>query len=145
MPTTDFALELQYKMAKFAYTPPQHRSSEVYIPHHLQECEFDFVRNDTIRRPLTPTYTGPLKVLNRADKHITIKRGKNRGTVSIDRVKPAFIEKADPSTDSPSDISADSSEPSPKVQLYTTAPTRKQTKFGWKAIFPRNFKSYIYF
>ena len=46
------------------------KSSDVYVPHHLQECEFVFVRNDTMRRPLTPTHTGPFKVLNRADKRV---------------------------------------------------------------------------
>ena len=69
-PTTDFAQELLCKMAKLAYTPPRHKSSDVYVPHHLQEYEFVFGRNDTIRRPLTPTYSGPLKVLNCPDKHI---------------------------------------------------------------------------
>ena len=80
-------------MAKLAYTPLRYKSSDVYVPCHLQECEFIFVRNDTIRRPLTPIYTGPLKVLSHADKHITIRRGNNKDTVSIDQVKPAFIEK----------------------------------------------------
>ena len=56
-PTTDFAQELQCNMAKLAYTPPRNKSSDVYVPRHLQECDFVFVRNDTIRRPLTPTYT----------------------------------------------------------------------------------------
>ena len=98
-----------------------------------------------IRHPLTPTYTGPFKVLNRADKHITIKRGNNRDTVSIDTMKHAFIEKADLSTDTPSDASADSSEPSPEVPPGTTAPTRKQTKSGQKITSPRKFKSSIYF
>ena len=132
-------------MAKLALTPPRHKSSDVYVPHHLQECEFVSVRNGTIRRPLTPTYTGPLKVLSRADKHITIRRGNNKDTVSIDRVKPAFIEKEVSSTGTPSDTSADSSESSPEVQPDTTAPTKKQTKSGRKVTFPRKFKSYIYF
>ena len=83
-------------------------------------------------------------LLNRADKHITIRRG-NKDTVSIDRVKLAFIEKEDSSTGTPSDTSADSSKPSPKVQPDTTAPTKKQTKSGRKVTFPRKFKSYIDF
>ena len=113
-------------MAKLAYTPPRHKSSDVYVPRHLQECEFIFVRNDTIRHPLIPTYTAPFKVPSRADKHITIRRGNNKDTVSIDRVKPAFIEKVDSSTGTPSDTSADSSEPSPEVQPDTIASTKKQ-------------------
>ena len=68
-----------------------------------------------------------------------------KDTVSIDRVKPAFIEKEDSSTGTPSDTSADSSEPLPEVQPDTTAPTKKQTKSGWKVTFPKKFKSYIYF
>ena len=108
-------------MAQQAYTPPRHKSSDVYVSRHSEECEFIFVRNDTIRRPLTLTYTGPFKVF---------------GT---------FVEMADPSTGTPSDASTDSSEPSPEVQPDTTAPTKKQTKSGRKVTFPRKFKSYIYF
>ena len=51
---TNFAQEFQHKMAKLAYTP-----------HHLKECEFIFVGNDAVKRPLTPTYMGPFKVVNR--------------------------------------------------------------------------------
>ena len=42
-------------------------------------------------------------MFNHADKHITIKCSNNTDTISIDRVKPVFIEKGDPSTNAPSD------------------------------------------
>ena len=56
-PMTDFARELQHKMAKLAYTPTRYQSTDVYVPHH-QVCKFVFIRNEAIRYPLTPMYVG---------------------------------------------------------------------------------------
>ena len=89
-PPTNYAQELRNKMPQMAYTPPQHGSTHAYVPHHLKECEFIFVRNDAVKRPLTPTNTGPLKLPNCADKHIMIECSNNNSTVSIDRIKIAF-------------------------------------------------------
>ena len=64
-------------------------------------------------------YPGIFKVLNCTDKHISVKRGNNNDTVSIDQITPAFIQKATFTTNTPSDASTDSSEPSPDVQPTT--------------------------
>ena len=112
-PTMNFVQELQHKMPKLVYTPPQHRSTDIYIPHHLKECKILFLRRDAVKHPLTPMYPGLFKVLNCTDKHITINRGNHNDTVSIDQITLASIQKADLTT--PSDASTDSSEPSPDV------------------------------
>ena len=125
-------------MAKLVYTPPRHKSSDVYVPRHLQECEFVFV-NDTIRRPLTPTY-----IRGHSKYSAVLTNTLQLGAVIV-WVQLAFIEKEDSLTGTSSDTSADSSEPSPEVQPDTTTPTKKQTKSGRKVTFPRKFKSYIYF
>lgn len=54
--TTLFVRELCHKMAWLKYTPPQQQPTNSYIPQHLQGCEFIFIRNDTMRRPLTLAY-----------------------------------------------------------------------------------------
>ncbi|CAE1278972.1 unnamed protein product [Acanthosepion pharaonis] len=89
-----FPQELRHKMAQLKYTPPRQSSPAIHVPQQLQDCEFIFVRNDAVKKPLTPTYQGPFKVLKRSEKHLTIDRGSRTDTISIDRVKPAFLEKS---------------------------------------------------
>ncbi|CAE1326245.1 unnamed protein product [Acanthosepion pharaonis] len=91
--SSSFIQDLRLKMANLCYTPPRHCPSDIYLPHQLKDCEFVFVRNDSVKRPLTPAYTGPFRVLKRADKYFQIQKGIHTDNVSIDRLKPAFIEK----------------------------------------------------
>ncbi|CAE1285701.1 unnamed protein product [Acanthosepion pharaonis] len=100
--SSSFIQDLRLKMANLCYTPPRHCPSDIYLPHQLKDCEFVFVRNDSVKRPLTPAYTGPYRVLKRADKYFQIQKGIHTDNVSIDRLKPAFIEKPSSHTTSQS-------------------------------------------
>ncbi|CAE1307629.1 unnamed protein product [Acanthosepion pharaonis] len=91
-PTSPFVEELRHKMARQICNSAT-ATGESYIPQHLRDCKFVFVRNDAVRRPLTPAYQGPFQVLRRTDKHLTIKRANSTDTIAIDRTKPAFLEK----------------------------------------------------
>ena len=84
-PSTPFIQELRHKMARLKYTPPRQQQTGTFIPQHLRDCKYVFVRNDTVRKPLTPAYQGPYKVIRHSNKHITIRRGNTTDTVSIDR------------------------------------------------------------
>lgn len=130
---TPFIQELCQKMANLTYTPPWHRPTEIYILHQLQDYKFVFVRNDAIKWLLTLTYLGPFQVIDCSDKHLTIKQGDCTDTVSIDHVKPAFLERTHSTVDSATN-----------VQPYTTMPTEKWTSSGWRVIFSKNYKSYVY-
>ena len=55
----------------------------------LDEAEFVFVRRDAAHGPLQTPYTGPYRVLERADKYFVIQCGERRESVSIDRLKAA--------------------------------------------------------
>ena len=55
----------------------------------LEDAEFVFVRRDAAHGPLQTPYTGPYKVLERADKHFVIQCGERRESVSVDRLKAA--------------------------------------------------------
>ncbi|CAE1324893.1 unnamed protein product [Acanthosepion pharaonis] len=101
-------------MAQLKYTPPRQSSPTIHVPRQLQDCEFIFVRNDAVKKPLTPTYQGPFKVLKRSEKHLTIDRGSRTDTISIDRVKPAFLEK------SPREAEPVSTHPEPSPASTTT-------------------------
>ncbi|CAH8575646.1 unnamed protein product [Dicrocoelium dendriticum] len=48
--------------------------------------------SDGVRQPLPSPYIGPFKVLHRAIKAHTIDRGGRHEVVTIDRLKPAFME-----------------------------------------------------
>ncbi|GBO00731.1 hypothetical protein AVEN_263608-1 [Araneus ventricosus] len=46
---------------------------------------------DSVKPPLCQIYTGPHKVLKRTEKNFTIELNGRTSTVSIDRVKPAYL------------------------------------------------------
>lgn len=91
--TTSFVQELRQTMANLSYTPPWHRPTNIYVPNQQRYCTFVFMRNDAVKRPLTPTNLGPFQVSDRSDKHLTIKRGGCTDSVSVVRVKSTFLEK----------------------------------------------------
>ncbi|RWS00642.1 uncharacterized protein B4U80_01637 [Leptotrombidium deliense] len=69
----------------------ERNQNKIFVHPHLSKCTHIFLRVDTLISSLEKPYTGPHKVISRTDKTFTIiKHGKSM-TVSIDRVKPAFI------------------------------------------------------
>ena len=73
---------------------------------HLDTCSHVFLRNDTVRKPLQPPYTGSHEVVRRVnDKVYVIKVYGVEKTVSTDGLKPAYLEAADelPRPTQPSD------------------------------------------
>ena len=61
--------------------------------------------SDEIRKPLTTPYDGPYRVFSRSDKTIKIDIKGKSVTVSMDRVKPAFLEADLPAVPDPQPIS----------------------------------------
>lgn len=67
-------------------TPIQH------LPKDLATCEYVWVRVDRLRRSLEAPYHGPFRVVRRTDKVFTLEGPSGAlDTVSIDRVKPAYL------------------------------------------------------
>ena len=50
------------------------------------------MRHDAVRTLLQAPFEGPYRVLKRADKHYTLEVANRREVVSLDRLKPAFME-----------------------------------------------------
>ena len=69
-----------------------HRQHTAHMPVDLQHCTFVFVRHDAHRTPLRCTYDGPFRVLERATKFFTLDVNGRRDTISVDRLKPAFLD-----------------------------------------------------
>ncbi|XP_064479131.1 uncharacterized protein LOC135392345 [Ornithodoros turicata] len=82
-------------LTSFAQHPPPPRqpfSSRLYVHDDLETCTHVFVRVDAVRKPLQPPYTGPYQVVSRTSKSFSLIINGKQEQVSIDRLKPAYIE-----------------------------------------------------
>ncbi|VDL62095.1 unnamed protein product [Hymenolepis diminuta] len=73
------------------FDPPT--SNPIFIPTDLKTCSHVFLRYDAVRKPLQPIYDGPFQVLQRGEKTLTILQNGRESVISIDRVKPAYLDK----------------------------------------------------
>jgi Integrase core domain. len=70
------------------HTPP-------FLPNQLKTCSHVFLRKDAVRPPLHQPYEGPYLVLERSNKTFKLMVKGKEQTVSVDRIKPALLEKSD--------------------------------------------------
>lgn len=88
----DYTRRLTETMASLKSAPRSNNSRTApFIHHDLTTCTHVFVRNDTVRSPLTPPYEGPYEVIKRYDKCYKIKLPLRTSVISMDRLKPAYI------------------------------------------------------
>ena len=137
---TPFLVRLRSTMRQLKAPPVRaHPPRNSYTHKDLHSCTHVFVRNDSVRRPLQAPYDGPYRVLERADKFLTLDLGGRKDTVSLDRLKPAYLEVT------PEVIEHNSlppSTPSPPVPAPTTEPPRA-TRSGRRVHFPKRLMSFI--
>jgi len=87
-----FIQQLRCHMDQLQPTPTaRHASPATFIHKDLRDSTHVFLRQDAARRALEPPYTGPHKVIARADKTLTIVVRGQQVNVSADRVKPAYV------------------------------------------------------
>jgi hypothetical protein len=92
-PTPHFAEELRSQMNAIPYTASQtHGKNPVYLPRDLKQAKYGFVRVDAVKKPLQTLYDGPYKVLARNPKYFSLQIKNERSNVSIDRLKPMYLE-----------------------------------------------------
>jgi hypothetical protein len=94
---SDLVPRLRRAIANFVYTPTREQHTDYYIPKDLLTSSHVLVRVDGVKKPLNPPYEGPFEVTKRLSKFYVILRNGKAETVSIDRLKPAFIESDNPS------------------------------------------------
>lgn len=106
----DYAQRLAHHMREIRATQTRVQTPPVYLPRELPNCKYVFLRIDSSRSPLQPPYSGPHRVLARTAKYVTLDIAGRRDSVSLDRVKPAFIEEQNilgttppPAQDQPTD------------------------------------------
>lgn len=116
----NYCARLKRHMQQLRPTPPRPWQRQVFIPRDLSNCSHVYVRRDMTLKALQPPYDGPYPVVERKPKQIVINRNGEHDTVSVDRVKPAFL---DPSVPVPPCASA---QPKPKAAQTTDSTTPPQ-------------------
>lgn len=107
---TEFSTRLKHFAEKLRPIPTsRHCKPKVFVYKDLKTCDHVFLREDATRGSLQPAYSGPHKILSKNDKVFKIIFKNKEMTVSIDRLKPAFV------------LSSENDEPTSDVpQNYTT-------------------------
>ncbi|XP_068237124.1 uncharacterized protein [Palaemon carinicauda] len=72
-----------------------------FKPRNLDECGYVFVRVDAHRQPLTRPFRGPYRVIKKTTKPFLLEVHGQEDWVSINRVKPAFLEGSDTASAGP--------------------------------------------
>ena len=99
--TTDlssYVTNLKSIMQQLKAIPPRATANrKTHVSDDLSNCthafvHHDAVRHDAVRKPLQQPYDGPFKVLKWTDKQFTLQMNNCDEVVSIDRLKPAYID-----------------------------------------------------
>ncbi|XP_068243809.1 uncharacterized protein [Palaemon carinicauda] len=112
-----------------------------FKPRNRDDCGYVFARIDTHRHPLTRHYRGPYRVISKTTKAFLLDVHGQEDGISIDRVKPAFLERSDTDSAGPgrSRVPPQNKVPNEKksnirrreVEIHTTtaeAPLRSKTR-----------------
>ena len=75
--------------------PTYHPNRKVFVPDALWNSSHVFMRVNATKPPLTPPYVGPYKVLQRKEKAFLLQIRNSSDWVSIDRLKPAYLQPND--------------------------------------------------
>ena len=95
MPFSDFSMYREQQKAylhNFNYILPRIPTSRsTYIDKKLDTCSHVFIKNDAHTGPLDQPWTGPYAVLEGGKKTFVVMRNDRHYTVSVDRIKAAFL------------------------------------------------------
>ncbi|XP_064483367.1 uncharacterized protein LOC135396302 [Ornithodoros turicata] len=91
--TLDYLFRLRRIMANLHPTPTHsaHFSSGYHHP-DLSACNYAFLRLDAVKKPLQPSYTGPIPIVQKNPHYFTISIDGQQDTISLHRLKPAYLE-----------------------------------------------------
>ncbi|XP_064482017.1 uncharacterized protein LOC135394895 [Ornithodoros turicata] len=93
---SDYVEHLREHFSHITPTPRRaHKSGKPFVSPQLTSATHVFLRTDALRKSLQPPYSGPFPVLERHPKYFVIHCHGRPETVSIDRLKPAFVDAED--------------------------------------------------
>lgn len=149
--TTEFVETLRQNMRDLRPTSVSHHTSDQPIYEHqdLRQTSHVFVRNDFVKPPLTPAYSGPHPVKKRYSKYFVIDMNGRQAKISVDRLKPAhiIIEEPTPSpriSTMPSNITASAQPIIPTTSSSTSgqsATSNKVTRSGRRVKLPDRYQA----
>ena len=87
-----YVTKLKTTMQQLKAVPPRQRHNKAFVSKDLMTCTHVFVRRDCVRKPLQRPYDGPYQILKRADKHFTVQVKGKEEVISLDRLKPAYLD-----------------------------------------------------
>ena len=91
-PTT-YAAHLRTAMQQLRPVPTRvQQGHKVHVCQDLCSSSHVFVRHDAVRKPLQPPYDGLFKMLQQTDKFFMLDINGKQDTVTLDRLKPAFLD-----------------------------------------------------
>ena len=141
--TSQFLTEFKDRMNRLAPPVPAHHTQPAaYVPKDLASAVSVYVRHDAVRPPLQRPYDGPFRVIRREPKFFVIDRNGHQDSVTIDRLKVAYIgeqssatgQAVPPPTPSPEPLPVTSAPPttSGRNPSYADVASRAQTttRFG---------------
>ena len=84
---------------KFIPSPTSnHSDNQNTVSRTLRNASFVFVRYGSQRGPLQRPYSGPYRVIASGDKTFKVRMGGRDEVISIDRLKPAYVDTSQPVT-----------------------------------------------
>lgn len=140
---SDFTTRLHRSIEKIKPTPAsRHGTGKTFIFKELASSSHIFLRDDTVRAALQPPYKGPYEVLERGEKTFKILVKGKVVTVSVDRLKPAYI-LSDPShqlVPTPNPIPTPTPAPNPVPSASGCPDVEYRTRSGRRVRFPDYYR-----
>lgn len=138
---TDFIARLKSFAQKLRPCPAsRHSSDKIFVFKDLTTCTHVFLRDDTVRGTLQPAYTGPYKVLDRGHKAFKLDMKGKSVTVSIDRLKPAYILSPETNFNSKESPSVTPDIVIPSNTENSSIPVTRTTRSGRSVRFPDYYR-----
>ncbi|GBN77053.1 Retrovirus-related Pol polyprotein from transposon 412 [Araneus ventricosus] len=143
--------DTNYTIAQMVYGPIRLPGEFFEKPKDLHTCTHVFIRIDRVRKSLEPPYDGPFPVVKRHDKYFTVTiKGKDI-TISIDRLKPAYLllteidvphhKKLDTAPTLPNEnLTAHQETEKQQSDLLDKNVQKKNTRSGRRVRFPARYK-----
>ncbi len=92
-PVDEHLRQLRERVGDLSPIPASHHGRpRTNVPENLTNAKFVFVRRDFKKSPLQTPYDGPYEVVGKHDKYFTVKVGTRADSISVDRLKAAFVE-----------------------------------------------------
>ena len=88
----NYVNRLRAAMQQLKAVQPRQHHNKTYVSNDLSNCYHAFVRQDSVCKPLQRPHNGPYQIPSRADKHFTLDVNGKKAVISLDRLKPAYLD-----------------------------------------------------